>query len=134
MKKLLPDFDVCDELEALPNQNSQKTITKRHQNVLPKPLPPTSQVPMEIVEEDINTTPCPLRLGNPPLTTVKYNHTKYWGKMHPERISEQTKKSRNSCEPFPSKTHTSMKLSQKDILSPNARLDIAIKEWAFFLK
>lgn len=86
---------------------------------------------MEIVEEDINTTPCPLRLGNPPLTTVKNNHTKYWGKMHPARLSEQTIRPRNFCEPFPSKTQTSVKLSPKDILSSNIRLDIAIKEWAF---
>ena len=51
--------------------------------------------------------------------------------MHPERLSEQTKRPRNFCEPFPSKTQTSVKLSPKDILSSNVRLDIVIKEWAF---
>ena len=106
-----PDFSLCDKLVSVPNENSSTNVTP-------------SKEPMET-----DNFPVSLEETNPSCPTNPSSCNK-WAMMHDEQLSvikqNESTRSRNP-------KATKAKRVSFDIknMTPDACLDIAIKEWAF---
>ena len=129
LSKMNPDHSLYDKLEPVSGLKTplqpMPTITSPKAKRKP-PLPNLSE-PMDIVES-VSQTP---KYKDLPAAS-KLNSNKHWVKTHHVRSTQAGEKKRPEKPPLTPPLRNPVDfLENEKILTPDARLDIAIKEWAF---